>query len=456
MNKDNQNVIDDKNVSYELGNLIAEGAQGRTYHLKDEKYIVKLFKKSSLDESDLKSKIRFLQLLELDKSRYSIPVKLIVKPEIGYVAEFASGMMQIQDLKPNKNISDFSNWYKTSGDLLKRYMVLSDLAKSLRSIHSKGLIYCDLSPLNVFVSQDTSHSNTYLIDLDNLRYKTSVKHNIFTPFYGAPEVVTMKAPNTTMSDCFSFAVMAYELLTFRHPLIGDYVNNGEAELETDALEGKIPWIGNTKDSINSVAGNNYQCFVSNKLMSLFVRTFEEGLNDPFERPTMADWFECFNAGLNGLIRCECGHYYLAQANGCCLFCEKQSNSLVHIQIRRWEYDESKKEGYLEDRVEEEFVIDKYTQKCLKGFHLLLSDKSLSYDYKIAVISVVDYGNDFYRIKIKPCSDLKIFCSFRNGLFYSNIEKEVVLKVGKNSSSKMMLHFSELDKSQRVVTIDYKN
>ena len=51
MNNDNQNVIDDKNVSYELGNnLIAEGAQGQTYHLKDEKYYCETLKKSSLDD----------------------------------------------------------------------------------------------------------------------------------------------------------------------------------------------------------------------------------------------------------------------------------------------------------------------------------------------------------------------------------------------------------------------
>ena len=58
------------------------------------------------------------------------------------------------------------------------------------------------------------------------------------------------SPNTTMSDCYSFAVIAYELLLLNHPLSGDYVSDGETELEEQALLGKLPWVDNEDDTTN--------------------------------------------------------------------------------------------------------------------------------------------------------------------------------------------------------------
>jgi len=227
-------VIDSKNIRYNVLEKLGEGSQGTTYLLEDKKHIVKLFN-HSFNETESKSKINFLLNLELDKKIFSVPLRQITQPKHGYIAEFASGMQPLSNLKLENVKESLSEWYLKTGGLSKRYNVLIRLAAILRTLHSKGLAYCDLSPNNVFVSERADLFNVFLIDLDNLRYKTSVVHNIYTPFYGAPEVISNNSPNTTMSDCFSFAVIAYELLTLNHPLIGDYVSNGDPELEEQAL-----------------------------------------------------------------------------------------------------------------------------------------------------------------------------------------------------------------------------
>ena len=269
------NVVDSKNISYEVLEKLGEGSQGVTYLLKDKKHIVKLFNQS-FDDNTTKSKINFLINLGLDKKVFAVPLRQITQPKNGYVSEFASGMIPLSSLKLGTENTNLAEWYLSSGGLLKRYNVLIRLAALLRALHSKGLAYCDLSPNNVFISEKSESDNVFLIDLDNLRYKTSIVNNIYTPFYGAPEVISNNAPNTTMSDCFSFAVLAYELLTLNHPLIGDYVSEGEPELEEEALKGKLPWVDHSEDNTNERAtGLPSEKVMPEKLLNLFRKNFEE-------------------------------------------------------------------------------------------------------------------------------------------------------------------------------------
>ena len=71
----------------------------------------------------------------------------------------------MSELKYTPQVQDFGNWFVSTGGLLKRYGVLIKLAIAIRALHSKGLIYCDLSPNNVFVSSNPKKHNVFLIDL---------------------------------------------------------------------------------------------------------------------------------------------------------------------------------------------------------------------------------------------------------------------------------------------------
>ena len=462
------NVVDSKNISYEVLEKLGEGSQGVTYLLKDKKHIVKLFNQS-FDDNSTKSKINFLINLGLDKKVFAVPLRQITQPKNGYVSEFASGMIPLSSLKLGTVNTNLAEWYLSSGGLLKRYNVLIRLAALLRALHSKGLAYCDLSPNNVFISERPESDNVFLIDLDNLRYKTSIVNNIYTPFYGAPEVISNNAPNTTMSDCFSFAVLAYELLTLNHPLIGDYVSEGEPELEEEALKGKLPWVDHSEDNTNERAtGLPSEKVMPEKLLNLFRKNFEEGLNNSLERPSMAEWFDMLNLALNELLRCgniNCNLRYPYNNSKKCNFCGQAPQKVTRIQMRRWEeieyYDEKthevKQQFGLQPEVYDEILIDENTPKEIAAFNFLLTEIE-----PLAPLLKIEYlkEKDELKILLTPLNGVKFNISPRNGLseggktiLLDTPKKIRVVDATQQDKQKYMLHLKDLNTPQRVLTID---
>ncbi len=461
-------VIDSKNISYNVLEKLGEGSQGTTYLLEDKKHIVKLFNQS-FNATESKSKINFLLNLGLDKKTFSIPLRQITQPKNGYIAEFASGMQPLSNLKMENVKENLSEWYLKTGGLSKRYNVLIRLAAILRALHSKGLAYCDLSPNNIFISDKADLFNVFLIDLDNLRYKTSVVHNIYTPFYGAPEVISNNSPNTTMSDCYSFAVIAYELLTLNHPLIGDYVSNGEPELEEQALLGKLPWVDNEKDTNNErTTGLPTINVIPNRLLKLFRKNFENGLNNPLERPSMAEWFDILNLANNELLKCgnqECHLIYPFKNNNKCPFCGHTPNKVTRIQMRRWEETESfdkinhkiESSFGIEPTVYDEILMDENTSKEIAAFNFLLTDiEPMESLIKIEYLQ----ENNETKILLTPLNGVKFYVSPRKGLMdgaksilLDTPKKIRVVDSNQSDKQKYMLHLKDLNIPQRVLTID---
>jgi serine/threonine protein kinase len=462
------NVVDSKNNSYKVLEKLGEGSQGITYLLEDRKHIAKLFNQS-FDNNSTKSKINFLINLGLDRRVFAIPLKQITQPKSGYIAEFASGMIPLSSIKLDGKVTNLKEWYLSTGGLIKRYNVLIKLTSILRTLHSKGLTYCDLSPNNVFISDNADSSNVFLIDLDNLRYKTGIVNNIYTPFYGAPEVISSKSPNTTMSDCFSFAVLAYELLTLNHPLIGDYVTEGEPELEEQALSGKLPWVDHSTDSTNERStGLPSEIVMPDKLLNLFRQNFESGLNNAFDRPSMSEWFDVLNLAFNELLKCgnlECGLLYPYNNFRECCFCSHKPEKVTRIQMRRWEeipiYDRENNqitsEFRLEPTVYDEILIDENTPKEIAAFNFLLGDID-----PLSTVIRIEYAKEEVERKIllTPLNGIKFNISPRIGLAFP--EKPIILQTPKmirvvdstkQDKLKYMLHLKDLNTPQRVLTID---
>lgn len=462
------NVIDSKNISYNVLRKLGEGSQGATYLLDNRRYIVKLFNKS-YNSTEAKAKINFLINLCLDKKIFAIPLKQITRPQNGYIAEFASGMIPLSELKNNGQTSNLAQWYISTGGLQKRYDILIRLSALMRALHSKGLAYCDLSPSNIFVSEKIEVSSVFLIDLDNLRYRTSLLNNIYTPFYGAPEVISNTAPNTTMSDCFSFSVIAYELLTLNHPLIGDYVNDSEPEIEEQALTGKLPWVDHSTDRTNiRTTGLPSKNVIPEKLLDLFKRSFEDGLNDAFKRPSMAEWFDALNLAMNELLKCgnsQCNLNYPYNNLKKCTFCDFKPAKVTRIQMRRWDeiefYDKQsnsvKSEFNLVPTVYDEILIDENTPKEIPAFNFLLTD--IDPLVPILKIETINENNE-NKILLTPLRKTSFNISPRiapsegSKTISLNTPKKIrVVDPNQPDKQKYMLHLKELSIPQRVLTID---
>ena len=156
-----------------------------------------------------------------------------------------------------------------------------------------------------------------VIDIDSL-----VVPGIFPPKvvgtrgYIAPEVLeTMnlsrrdprrKLPST-YTDLHALAVLIYEYLLLRHPLIGPKLHAPE-ESELDdflTLGPKALFIEDPKDRSNRPddLGVTIQD-LGPALEELFLRAFADGLHHPEERPSAMEWEKALAKSLDLLHRCE--------------------------------------------------------------------------------------------------------------------------------------------------------
>lgn len=302
-----------------------------------------------------------------DISHVAVPLALLEKPCCGYLMRFMTDMIPIQSMMLAKNIiyqiedtnvlfeffdkkakdlalkkevqtnkdklqsalnkllgksrsanrSIYENILrKQYGDenygLKRRLLILKNLARILCDLEKQNLVYCDISPKNVFVSQNPEYEEVWLIDVDNLNYEASIKHSLYTPYYGAPEVVNGQK-NTLRSDCYSFALLAYEFLTFTKAFCGKlYLESfAEASWDSDAFtddalsgdekaeRGLLPYVNDPLDDSNrTYAGVDIKNLQIPLLENLFVKTFsKEGREDPFARPTIHDWYKAIRETL---------------------------------------------------------------------------------------------------------------------------------------------------------------
>ncbi|MEZ1376640.1 lipopolysaccharide kinase InaA family protein, partial [Enterobacter hormaechei] len=83
--------------------------------------------------------------------------------------ELMDGLVPLQSLLDSFiNAEDEASAdYLRQGGLRRRIRILSQLARTLNQLHARGMLYGDLSPSNIFVSDDTAHAETWLIDCDN-------------------------------------------------------------------------------------------------------------------------------------------------------------------------------------------------------------------------------------------------------------------------------------------------
>ena len=222
--------------------------------------------------------------------------------------------------------------YLHSGGMSRRIRILARLARSLASLHGRALAYGDLSPANIFVSMAHQYSEVWLIDCDNLSVLSHEGgQKVYTPDYGAPEILRNESGINSLTDSWSFSVIAFQLLSMLHPLKGDMVNDGTPELEDAALHGELPWIDHPGDERNrTINGLPRDQILTKRLREYFEQCFNAGLNDPEARPSLAAWAEAFEAASMLLARCDsdlgCGNAFLFNARRECPFCG-------HIQAR---------------------------------------------------------------------------------------------------------------------------
>jgi serine/threonine protein kinase len=232
--------------------------------------------------------------------------------------------------------------------------ILAKLARTLADLHSRGLAYGDLSPANIFVSKNPDFSEVWLIDCDNIcvnqresfdSVETEGKPgHIFSPGFGAPEVVSGERFVSSLTDAWSFATIAMKLLTTNHPFIGAVVENGTPEDEERAFAGELPWIYHRTDTSNALdeyspKGIPLELVALKPLIKLFEQCFNVGKDNPLARPNLSEWAEKFEQLAHLLVKCqnhECGSSFNFSVNEGqleCPFCGSVMNNDQVLYIR---------------------------------------------------------------------------------------------------------------------------
>ena len=334
---------------------------------------------SGLPDKDANLRDRF-QNIRLLPMPPRIPVSLplsILRDEPGYVMRLLNGMKSFgifdldgrtkkkqEDQKlalpqwltgiPDKEMALRLFHYTSTGSTRRRLFALSKCASILSRLHSVGLVYGDISTNNAFIGEGSSR-DVWLIDADNMRFeRLSGGISVYTPCYGAPEVVRGTDSARPRSDCWAFAVMAFKTLTFCHPFIGkkvlepdddeggwdaDPIEDGApADLDEQAYAGYLPFVDDEDDDSNQgIGGLSRELVTTPRLRLLFQETFGEGREHPYRRPAMGFWALELTKAFDHSLEClECRMSYFADDHMRCPYCGTPSPSFIRAKTPRWE------------------------------------------------------------------------------------------------------------------------
>lgn len=229
---------------------------------------------------------------------------------------FASARLRNKFLEPEQK-----------GDWLKYLQICLNLSRAVRRLHAAGLAHSDLSYKNVLIDPQTGRA--CIIDIDGLvvpgKYPPDV---VGTPDFIAPEVMATrtlelgdgrkKLPSIS-TDRHALSVLIYMYLLYRHPLRGPLVHDLDPGIDEELSMGsKALFIEHTKDRRNRPKADQLDgaelpqgdvdklpyTICGPFLSELFERAFMEGLHNPAQRPTAADWESALVKTIDLLQPCQ--------------------------------------------------------------------------------------------------------------------------------------------------------
>lgn len=382
MSKEFNKFIDDYQNIHIQDKILGQGGQGVVFRTKDPDLAIKLVTDESgnpvTDEESVErysKRFKRVRLLPLpERLNISVPAALL-QNNAGYVMQLLSEMVPFShfwlDGKSAETIgpNDIPAWlsampaneaknivhYYRTGGLRRRLHALYKCASLLARLHGNGMVYGDISPNNIFISEGLDDSSVWLIDADNIRFEITKGGSIvYTPKYGAPELVQGKDGGRPSSDCHAFAVVAFYLLSLIHPFVGKKVDetdegdwadeeNDDEDIEDKAYAGLFPWVDDKDDDSNSSdSGLPRSLLLTEKLITLFEGTFGPGRTTPLLRPTIYHWPEALAQAADITVMCpECSmNYYYdfihpETEDHNCPYCKTRRPQVLILESYRW-------------------------------------------------------------------------------------------------------------------------
>lgn len=330
-----QQVVDETGAVHVLTQRIGVGGQGQVWLVSGGRRIVKLLDPGR-DAEEMRQRFKAVRRLDLRGLDVARPLAVLRPPHVGYVAEFLGDMAPIKTLREAPR-SDLVQWHIDTGGLRRRLRLLAHAGEVLRDLHARGITYADVSDRNVFVSAPVHANEAWLIDLDNLSNESSLRNAIYTPGYGAPEVVARNSGNMPHTDAWSFGVLVWQVLTLGHPFVGDVVNDGDPDLEQQAFAGGLSWVRHSTDDSNRCStGLPPEGVLGAKLLEVARQAFEAGLRDRAVRPSVSKWVERLHIAADQTVLCtSCRGTFFVTAESC-PWCSAPRPEVLPVRIKRWQ------------------------------------------------------------------------------------------------------------------------
>lgn len=196
-------------------------------------------------------------------------------------------------LKPELG-SEWQKFYRDNSDsMVLRLILCSNISKAVNALHATGhYVIGDLKPENIRVK---SNGLVSILDLDSFQISDSgqvrFQSKMNTPKYNPPDEITER--KDLYWDLFILGIIFYEILCGIHPFIGTtkapYENFNTPEQKIQA--GLFPF-GSKANYFEVVAPPHYNFKnLPNKVQSLFLKCFDQGITNPAIRPNTNDWIK---------------------------------------------------------------------------------------------------------------------------------------------------------------------
>lgn len=448
-------VVDRRGTVYTLTNKIGEGGQGVVCATNFPNVLIKINQhKDPKKRQQWEQHIHWLMRQDLIGLQIANPLELIVKPTTcsGYVMELMDGLDSLNlmlDRSHNSLINPESDEslaeYRATGGLRRRILILKELAKILSGLHGRGLAYGDLSPNNIFVSKSLENHQVWLIDCDNICVNERRGYgDTYTPGYAAPEIIRSESGVNIATDCWSFAVIAMQLLTHTHPFdSGIAVEDEDPEIAQEkAHRGELPWIYDQEDDSNAWAGEGLPLsdFTANsQITALLDRCFGAGRLDAQERPNMMEWFAALDTASAVMLVCQntdCTMSFFYNKSYKCPFCDHSQNQQHYLLLKHFVYlnqPECQESHWL--NCAETMILNINEPQLLR-----LEPIGSTYHYdspQLCSLTLQENG-----LLIEPSMDSKI--QLQQGTKLINISRQQHLNIDSRSNVKYALHLRSKD------------
>lgn len=403
MEYENRVYTDEWNNSHTLKKEISRGGQGVIYSTLDDEIVVKILFDGEINHYDCTQyvkkinpcarKVKFTQFKvfsTLQNLDVTFPISNL-KDDLGYTMRLLNDMipfekafdiMKTRELSNNwldslpQDMSDLFGNFSATGGVKLRLSAFFKIAINIAKLHSLGLVYCDISGNNLFITNGESTNlidkfNVTLIDCDNIDFmENTLKNGFYSRDYGAPEVVAGKGCSFA-SDCYALLIAIFWEVTQNHPFKGalledsfdldsDFISSNTNEMQENLNKGLLPWLLDKVDTSNAFSNNEYQTQIpydyslSQKMLEIFDATFSKlGRTQPTTRPTIFSIVDALYDNLNSILKCEiCEMDYNYFKHKICPYCTAEPKNIVIIkgqigeQILSFSYDKYIKKSSL--------------------------------------------------------------------------------------------------------------